>query len=362
MISTAYTFNSKMKKLCLLFIATILFPHLSNAQQPKELGKLYGQGNYEKVISLGIKLLENDTNDPYLNMLVGRSYVELEQFQKAIPFLKFGTEGEAAAYIQAWSNAYLGPAYYMVGQTIQAKAALKTTIYAKATKNASMYATKTKHIVLLGLYSYFNDWTMDSTEQIIFHFQDESLLDKSNFMERRQAALTSILKVFPVKLPKKIDFYVWESVEEAAEKFNFTLGFSRPEYLITHSRKNQSSGHELAHIISHHAVPSKVKSRFINEGLAVFMDQNNYNRLTAAQAAVREYQKKVSIEALWKDGQKYPETLLYPVAGSFTEYCYQNMPLEQFEKLVTYQSWSEVYTQLGNLLMEQITTFETLLK
>jgi len=349
-----------MKSLFLLILFNAFIIPTAYAQDKATLGKLYQEGNYQELIQITEELLIEDPKNPYLNMLMGRSYVDLELFDQAIPYLIIGAEGKAAAYINAWSNAYLGTAYYMVGQPIAAKAALKKTIYAKATKNASKYATD--HIVQLGLYSYFNEWTVDSTVQIIFHFQDESLLDKSSFMESRQEALTAILKIFPAELPKKIDFYVWESAEEATQKFHFTLGFSRPEYLITHSRKNQTTGHELAHIVTHHALHPQFKSRFINEGTAVLFDQKNTDRLAIAQAAVKEYKQAFSIEALWKDGAQYPETLLYPVAGAFMEYCYKNLSTAQFQAIVTYQTWEQCQAQLGPILSEKISAFETLLK
>ena len=76
-------------------------------------------------------------------------------------------------------------------------------------------------------------------------------------------------------MPKKIDFFVWTSREDAKKLMNAKLGFAKPSFCVVHSHYQQTKGHEMTHVIANYTSKISNKTRFINEGTAVCFDQTN---------------------------------------------------------------------------------------
>jgi len=345
--------KDKLTSIVFFCIATIC-----NGQSFEELGKQYAQGNFDYVIQKGKELLNSEPDEPQVNMLIGRALADQGNFTTAIPYLTKAAESQTLSkWINSWSFGYLGSCYFMTGQFAKAKEALQETLNLNATKNSNKYAFK--RTLLFGTASFYDDWTTDSTEQIIFHFQNEELLSKASFMKRRQEALENILTSFPSELPKKIDFFVWESSQDAKKILGRNLGFSDPWYLVIHSRKNQTTGHELTHVVFDHSIRPNSKSRFINEGIATFYDQTNRNRMKLAKEAFSAYGQELTIQELWRNGIKYPEYLVYAVGAAWIEYCFKKLPKEQFELLLKNQTYDEALDLLDSNLTSTLATFES---
>ena len=338
--------------LMLIFVSTTCI-----CQSLEKLGKQYSQGNFDFVINRGEELLGSNPGEPQVNMLVGRALADQGNFRVAIPYLLTAAESQTGSkWINSWSFGYLGSCYFMNGQFAKAKEALQTTLDLNATKNSNNYAYR--RTLLFGTDPFYSDWTSDSTEHIIFHFQEEDKLQKTTFMNRRQEALENILTSFPAELPKKIDFFVWESEQDASKILRTTLGFSDPGYLITHSRKNQTTGHELTHIVIQHSIHPNSKSRFINEGIATFHDQSNRNRMEAAKEALYDFNQELSIEDLWRNGKNYPESLVYSIGAAFMEYCGEILTDEQLRTILKNQTFDAALELLGTELTYTLNSFE----
>lgn len=340
---------------------TIIIPFLAITVSPcqsfEELGKQYSQKNFEFVIKKGQEFLKSNPDEARVNMLVGRALADQGNYKVAIPYLVKAAEAETKSkWINSWSYGYLGSCYFMNSEFLKAKEALQRCLELDATRNSNKYALG--RTLLFGTDSFYDGWTTDSTEHIIFHFQNEDKLDKNTFMTTRQEALQNILTHFPTEFPKKTDFFVWESEQDAMKILKTNLGFSRPEYLITHSRKNQSRGHELAHIVIHHAIMPNSKSRFINEGIATFHDQNNRNRMQFAKEIVSASNQSISVEDLWRNGQNYPESLVYSVGAAWMEYCSETLTNEQLQTILKNQMYDAAIKLLKKELKTTLNAFE----
>ena len=68
----------------------ILTGLISSAQSSKinDLWKLYNSGNFKSVIEKAKPLLNNDPGNIDLNLMTGRSYTELSDFENAVPYLE----------------------------------------------------------------------------------------------------------------------------------------------------------------------------------------------------------------------------------------------------------------------------------
>ena len=96
-----------MRHILFLF-ATLFLSFNVYCQSYDDLGKLYANGKREEVLELGKKYLKTDSNSTELNMLVGRTLVELNQYKESIPYLEKGIiEENSKDYIRAWNFAYL---------------------------------------------------------------------------------------------------------------------------------------------------------------------------------------------------------------------------------------------------------------
>src|SRR5699024_630527 len=102
-------------------------------------------------------------------------------------------------------------------------------------------------------------------------------------------------------------------------------------------------GHEIAHNISHWRKNNAVKTRFINEGIGVYFDQNKNDKLRSAQEV--SLSPRFSVKNLWTAESDAPESLLYPIAGAFVEYLIQ-YDKEKFLELAenqTYENAKKIY-------------------
>ncbi len=280
---------------------------MSNAFKNKE---------FEKVIELGKQLIESEPNDLDGLLGIGKAYNILNEFKKAIPFLDKARDCSEKDWQFAWSYIELMESNFAIGNKEKANEYYKKSLEYNGTKNSSK---KLKGLALLfGFDKVYENWETLETENITFHFQNgTSVIDKENYINEREKAFLNINTFFSSDLPKKIDFFVWKSNNDAIKILNKSLGFTKPKYCISHNRDSQSKGHEIAHNISFWFDNSNKRNRFINEGIGVYFDQSNSNRIKKAKNISKKL--KIDIKELWLNGKNYSEEILYPVAGAFVE-------------------------------------------
>lgn len=316
---------------------------MSNAFKNKE---------FEKVIKLGKQVLEFEPNDFDGLLGIGKAYNILNEFENANTYLERAIHCAEQDWQFAWSNIELMESNFAIGNIEQAKEHYKKSLEYKGTKNSTK---KLKGLALLfGFDKVYEDWEIMETENFIFHFQNSnSIPNKEQYIAERQKAFSNINTFFQSDLPKKIDFFVWKSNDEAIKILNRSLGFSKPKYCISHNRNNQTKGHEIAHNISFWLDKSNKRNRLINEGIGVYFDQTNTNRLEKAQNAIPN--QKIDIKELWINGNKSSEQILYPIAGAFVEYLIllDNKKFLELCKNQSYENAELIYgTELEKIISE----------
>lgn len=314
--------------------------------------KAFNNKEFEKVIELGKQVIESSPNDFDVLLGIGKAYNSLNEFRNAIPYLENAKKYSEKEWQFAWSNIELMESYFAIGEIEKARKFYINSLKYRGTKNSTK---KLRGLALLfGFDKVYKNWKRFETDHIIFHFQNEnSILDIKKYVKERQKAYFSINVFFESELPKKIDFFVWKSNEEALKVLKTSLGFSKPKYCISHNRDNQTKGHEIAHNISFWLSKRNKRNRLINEGIGVYFDQSNTKRLENAKQAIQN--QSFDIKELWINGEKYSEQILYPIAGAFIDYLIL-FDKKKFLKLCVNQSYENaelIYgTEFKNIISE----------
>ncbi len=346
-------------RLIILLIA-ILISSISAQINEKELWQLYIQKKYSEVYQKTDTFLRDNPNHPSMNLLKGRALVDQGKFIEGKRYIENAVLYDINnSWIKAWGLHYLGMIEFSNGNTSKAKDHFQNCILMNATNNVNK-ATKVL-MTILGLVDYYNNWQIIETDNFIFFFQPNTVVsDINQFTESRENAYHKINNYFNCKIPKKISFFVWNGNDDAKSIGIPQLGFSRPKFCVIHSRSNQTKGHEIAHIVSHYLYDLPIKSRFINEGIAVAFDLTKENKLDSALLMKKneEYEKQISIIDAWNNGQKYPEWVYYQLAGEFIKRLIDNGGNDKFLKLVSNQTYDNAKIIYGDLLKEIINDLE----
>jgi tetratricopeptide (TPR) repeat protein len=326
---------------------------ISSYAQKSEMSNAFKNKEYEKVIELGKQLIESEPNDFDGLLEIGKAYNFLNEFKKAIPFLEKARDCSKKDWQFAWSNIELMESNFAIGNIEKANEYYKKSLEYNGTKNSTK---KLNDLALLfGFDKVYENWETLETENITFHFQNgTSIIDKENYTNEREKAFLNINTFFSSVLPKKIDFFVWKSNDEAIKILNKSLGFTIPKYCISHNRDNQSKGHEIAHNISFWFDNTNKRNILINEGIGVYFDQTRANRLENAKRVIQN--QKIDIKELWINGNNYFEEFFYPIAGAFVE----NLVLidkEKFLELCKNQTYENAKLIYGNELDKIISDF-----
>ena len=300
----------------LLQITFLIGLSIACYSQKSEMSSAFKNKEFEKVIELGKQIIESDPNDFDGLLGIGKSYNILNEFNSAIPYLEKAKVYAEKNWQLSWSNIELMESYFAIGNIERSKEYYERALEFDGTKNSKK---KLKSLALLfGFDNEYKNWETLETKNISFHFQKgTSINDKENYINGRENAFSNINAFFSSVLPKKIDFFVWESNDEAIRVLNKSLGFTKPKYCISHNRDNQTKGHEIAHNISFWLDKTHNRNRLINEGIGVYFDQTKSNRLQKAKIVVEN--QKINIKELWVNGDNYSEKIFYPVAGAFVE-------------------------------------------
>jgi len=323
--------------------------------QKEELGNAFKNKNFEKVISICDRILKNNPTDTDALLGIGKSYNSLKQFDKAIPYLITLSENTNKDWEFSWSYTELVESYFAIGNKEKSLEFYNKAKQFKGTKNSKKKLKKLE--LLFGFDSLYNDWKTIETDNVIFHFQDASAIKNIEFyIKEREKAFVSINSFFNSKLPKKIDFFVWKNQNEAQKilGLKIVLGFAKPMYCITHNHPKQSTGHEIAHNISHWFNKPVKKTRFINEGVGVYFDQSNVNRILIAKKVLNT--QPLDIVDIWKNGRSYSDRILYPVGGAFVEQLIL-FDKDKFLKLCINQTYENAQVIYGSELENIISNF-----
>ncbi len=302
----------------------------------------FWKGDYNKTIEIGKKILETEPNDFETILFIAKAENEQGNFKNAIPYLDNAKKLMKEDWQKSWTLLESVKNNFGSGKIEEAKKNYAEAIKINGTKN-SMKELK-KFGMLIGLDEYYDNWKIKETENLIFHFDNTiSEHEIERIVETRQKAFNEINKFFSSKLPKKIDFFVWNLTENPNPTLNVNLGFSIPQLNISHSRINQTQGHEIAHNISFWKNNNNIRTKFINEGIGVCFDQQKNNKLKNAQEVYKI--NPIDIKEVWKNGIKLNDDILYPISGAFVEFLIKT-DKENFSQLIinqTYENAKKIY-------------------
>ncbi|OFY98918.1 MAG: hypothetical protein A3K10_05700 [Bacteroidetes bacterium RIFCSPLOWO2_12_FULL_31_6] len=286
----------------------------SDTLQKDEIFNEFKNKNYTRVIELCNEKLQSDSTDINALLGIGRAYTSLNEFNLAIPYLLKVKNNATESWQISWSMIDLMTSYYGLGKINEAK-----EYYDKALKIKGAISSESslKNLGLLfGFDIFYETWETVEKDNITFHFQKTSSVNNlDNYIKERELAFSNINAFFISNMPKKIDFFVWKSNADAEKILHTSLGFTKPQYCVSHNRSDQTKGHEIAHNISFWRDKNNVRTRLINEGIGVYFDQSNLNRMTNARKVAVD--TKIDIKDMWLNGNNYQEQTIYPVAGAW---------------------------------------------
>lgn len=348
-----------MKIFTLIFILSSLISFGQNSAID-DLWKLYNAQDFKSAIEKAKPLLEIDHNNIDLNLVIGRSYTDLGEYQKAIPFLEsVVTNDKNNSWRKAWALSYVGTCYFMSQDYNKSKSSLNECIKLNVTKNATNNAYG--QTLLFGFNEFFKTWKIIETDNFRFHFQSMSDTEIEKYVSKREKAFSEINDFFKSTLPKKIDFYVWESREDAKKILRANLGFAKPDFCIVHTHYQQTIGHEMTHVISNYSTKMVNKTGLINEGIAVCFDQTNQDKEQIVKDWIKNNGKQVEISEIWNNWKNYPEELTYPLSGIFIKELIDNFGKEKFIEFFGNQTYDNAKLIFGEKLEKVIKDFENMI-
>ena len=338
----------KLKKALTIFYISLSIVAFS---QKKEMSEAFLKGDYDKTIRLGKKIIEAEPNDFETNLMVVKAYNQKADFGNAVIYL----QKSQALTKQDWEKSWV-----LIESTItnfglgNFDAARKDFIEAKQASGTKNAEQKLKEIGLLfGFDDWYSTWKTRESENIIFHFESTISNDEiERIVLTRQKSFNEINRFFNSDLPKKIDFFVWNQKENYNTHLNVSLGFSKPIFCISHSRMNQTPGHEIAHNISFWLNKDNVTTKFINEGIGVYFDGQKNDKLKIAKEAFRK--NPIDIKVVWRNQPKTDDTTLYPISGAFVAYLidYDKLKFLELVQNQTYENAEKIYLGEFDQLIE----------
>lgn len=344
-----------MKTKLTFFLLTICFIVNGQSPQVQELSNLYKSGKLDQVIDKANEYLKSAPENLNYNVILGRALTEIGNYNEALPYLQFAIDNDNSSRKELGLG-YLGICYYMLSDFEKSESALRSCLNLNASKNAKEISAR-----VVGLFGYdenYKDWKIVETKNFRFHFQNMGEYEIKLYVGSRENAFNEINQFFESSLPKKIDFFVWDSRDDAKRILHKDLGFAAPAYCIIHSYFQQSKGHEITHVISNYTSAIAEQTRFINEGTAVCFDQSNQNRLKKVKYWIRTNDKKIEIKEIWKNGREYSEEILYSLAGLFVQELIEKHGKEKFLEFFKNQTYENAQLVYGMELFMFIKEFE----
>lgn len=140
----------------LILILAALATFSSTAQSTKAIWELYHQKHYAEVIESGLKALKHQPYNGEINLAVGRSYRDTQQYLKAIHHLRLSTKTNNLDWVRGWAYNYLGQCYGELKDEQTAQHYFQECITVNATKNS--VASSKRLLNSLKTKEYLETW------------------------------------------------------------------------------------------------------------------------------------------------------------------------------------------------------------
>lgn len=344
-----------MKEIITLILILTSLVSFGQSHAIEALWKQYQLRNYDLVIAGAEPILESEPID--MNLLLGRAYTDKGEYEKAIPHLKYTIDADDLdSWRKEWALGYLGTCQFALQQYDNSKESLEKCINMNFTRDATRYALK--QIRLFGLDDFYKNWKTVESDNFKSHFQNMSDHNITKYIQLREKAYKNINDFFKSTLLKKIDFFVWESKEDGKKMLYVNLDNANPDFCIVHSHYQQTTGCELAYVMSNYSVPIQKKTEFISRGVAVYLDQTNEVKEQTVKEWLKSNNEKIDIKDVWNYWQFYPYEFSYPLAGLFVGELIDNFGKDNFLKFFKEQNYENAKLIFGGKLDVVIQNFE----
>lgn len=333
-------------------LALLLLFSAFGFSQKKKITDLYKRGEYNRAIELANSILESAPEDLEVNLMLLKINNLKSDYKSAEIVLKKLKKSTIDGSNKTEFLAESLKTNYGLGNIETAK-----NIYNELRKNPENTVLSnelTNFGLITGLDKIYDNWKTKESNNLIFHFQSSISEDNmEHIASSRQKAFEEINLFFNSKLPKKIDFFVWDTKDNFNPYLKTTLGFTVATFCVSHNRINQSSGHEITHSISFWKNPENTTTKFINEGIAVCFDLQKNDKLEIAKQVYKK--TPIDIKQTWKNQIKLDDNILYPISGAFVEYLikYDKNKFLQLLENQTYESAKKIYAGEIDKLIDQ---------
>ena len=130
-------------------------------------------------------------------------------------------------------------------------------------------------------------WEVQNDSHIKFYFQDKSsVTNYEDFLLYHEQAFINIEEFFNFSMDQRIFFFVWDNTYDPLAILGKSYPFALPRLYIVNTSYYHTYGHEIAHVIMYHALKTKISHMLLNEGIAVYLDQSNRNRIETERIAL----------------------------------------------------------------------------
>ncbi len=323
------------------------------------LWPLMRQGEYDEVIRQGKALLSTGTETAAVNLAVGQALVRTGSCNEAeISLVRAIQLDRERTWVYAWGNVDLGNCLWYADDAVGARRAWIAARDAAATANATSAAEGS--LRGSGLAEFYDQWSTFTTDHFEFRFSPRVEVDPAWYARSREEAFSIISAWFGGAPAGPIRYHVWADQAEATSRGMPILGFALAEQRVVHCRLAQSRGHEMTHVISHHALEPTVLTGLINEGTAVFMDLNGTDRMADARRALGAAADlpEVAVAALWEDWSLLPTEVSYAVAGAWVERLIERGGKERFMEFFREQDLAHARSVYGDELEDWLREFD----
>ncbi|WP_207427814.1 hypothetical protein [Pedobacter sp. SYSU D00535] len=168
---------------------------------------------------------------------------------------------------------------------------------------------------------------------------------------QKEKAFDLINNFFKVKLPKKIDYFVWNDLKKGEVLLKTPLAFTEPPLCLTHTSIANTLGHEMTHSISYFAAKPIKKKYLISEGVCVYFDLTKRDKVAQLKNINHS---KYSIIDVWKGKLRVGNDIIYPLGGELVKRLIESFGREKFLQLLADQSYENARNLYGEKLDDLI--------
>ena len=231
--------------------------------------------------------------------------VELGYFQDANELISTLIKGNDI-YDKSKLFCYLGLSCYAQGKYCSAKSNLSHSVNLKGFFSNEAYCW----LKLLHIIDSYRPKYVIRTEFLNIHFIDDLKSSvRKRFLDKYISSYDRIQRFFNSTLPKSIDVFVYKDHKDSN---NNPLSYTNAPLSAIHVFWNDESGHELAHVISHHIIGGENNIHpFVQEGVAECFNLDAYSYLEDSVII------NTSIDDLWEHFENYDKRFAYKVAKLF---------------------------------------------